>query len=47
MTILPIHDTIVLLEVKGYQLIQALENSVSKFPHLEGRFPQVIFFLNL
>ena len=34
-------DSVSMLEVKGQQLIQALENGVSQYPKLEGRFPQV------
>lgn len=41
MTILPMLDTLVVLKVSGTQLIEALENGVSQFPKLEGRFPQV------
>ena len=40
-TILPINDTLVTIEVTGEQLLQAFENGVSKYPNLEGRFPQV------
>merc|ERR1719210_423212 len=39
--ILPMIDPVVLLEVTGAQIIAALENSVSQWPKLEGRFPQV------
>ena len=41
MTILPINDKLVSIVVTGKQLLQALENGVSKYPKLEGRFPQV------
>ena len=41
MTILPMVDCLVKLEVTGEQLLLALENGVSKYPQLEGRFPQV------
>ncbi|KAK9503675.1 hypothetical protein O3M35_010185 [Rhynocoris fuscipes] len=41
MTIIPITDPIVVLEVTGEQIITALENGVSSYPKLEGRFPQV------
>ena len=41
MAILPMVDPLVVLEVTGDQLLQALENGVSKYPRLEGRFPQV------
>jgi 5'-nucleotidase len=34
-------DPLVLLEVTGKQLLEGLENGVSMFPKLEGRFPQV------
>ena len=34
-------DPLVLLDVTGDQLCQALENGVSQWPKLEGRFPQV------
>ena len=34
-------DALVLLDVDGDQLHQALENGVSQWPKLEGRFPQV------
>lgn len=39
--ILPMIDPIVLLELTGPQVIACLENGVSKWPALEGRFPQV------
>jgi len=41
LTILPMLDPLVLLDVTGAQLCQALENGVSQWPKLEGRFPQV------
>ncbi|XP_067652872.1 mannosylglucosyl-3-phosphoglycerate phosphatase-like [Haliotis asinina] len=41
LTILPLVDPLVVLKVTGSQLHQALENGVSKYPKLEGRFPQV------
>nr|CAB3242670.1 apyrase-like [Phallusia mammillata] len=41
MKILPISDTVVTIEVTGKQLLEALENGVSKYPKREGRFPQV------
>ncbi len=41
MSILPMVDSVSVLEVNGTQLIQALENGVSKYPKKEGRFPQV------
>ena len=40
-TILAFNPTCVVVEVKGHQLAQALENSVAKYPELEGRFLQV------
>ncbi len=39
--ILPMVDNLVVIEVTGAQLVEALENGVSKYPALEGRFPQV------
>jgi len=39
--ILPYADMILQLELTGEQLVQALENGVSKYPALEGRFPAV------
>ena len=41
LSILPIIDSIVLLELTGSQLIEALENGLSQYPKYEGRFPQV------
>lgn len=40
-TILPMLDETVTIEISGKQLIEALENGVSQYPKLEGRFPQV------
>lgn len=37
----PFEDPIVVLEVTGQAILDALENSVSLYPALEGRFPQV------
>jgi hypothetical protein len=31
------------LQASGAQLLEALENGVSMYPKLEGRFPQVLF----
>jgi len=45
MAILPMVDSLVVLAVTGSQLIAALENGVSKYPALEGRFPQVLSIL--
>ncbi|GFS14998.1 5'-Nucleotidase [Elysia marginata] len=41
LTILPMMDNCVVIKVTGAQLVQALENGVSKYPVKEGRFPQV------
>lgn len=38
---LPFLDPIIQIEVTGLQLLQALENGVSQYPALEGRFPMV------
>ncbi|KAF5285172.1 hypothetical protein FQA39_LY16739 [Lamprigera yunnana] len=40
-TIIPMRDPLVVLEVTGQQILAALENAVSQYPKLEGRFPQV------
>ena len=39
--IIPFPDQIILLLCDGKTLHEALENSVSQYPKLEGRFPQV------
>ncbi|GMH72035.1 hypothetical protein TrST_g2555 [Triparma strigata] len=39
--ILPMVDELCVLEMNGDQLIEALENGVSQYPRLEGRFPQI------
>ncbi|XP_065369578.1 protein 5NUC isoform X1 [Calliphora vicina] len=39
--IIPMRDPLILIEVTGKCLYEALENSVSSYPKLEGRFPQV------
>merc|ERR1719500_885115 len=39
--ILPMMDPLVLLDVSGDMIHKALENGVSQWPKLEGRFPQV------
>lgn len=39
--IVPMRDPLVVLEITGQQLQAALENAVSAYPKLEGRFPQV------
>lgn len=41
MTILPMLDPCVVLELTGAQVLETLENGVSQYPKLEGRFPQV------
>ena len=41
MSILPMVDSLTVLELTGEQLIEALENGVSQYPRHEGRFPQV------
>lgn len=40
-SILPMLDETVVLQATGQQLLEALENGVSTYPKLEGRFPQV------
>eukprot|EP00798_Chlamydomonas_sp_ICE-L_P020484 gene20484-27272_t len=40
-SILPMMDSTLVLEVTGAQLVQGLENSVCMYPKLEGRFAQV------
>lgn len=42
MSILPMIDSLVVIAITGTQLVAALENGVSKYPALEGRFPQVL-----
>ncbi|KAL1512707.1 hypothetical protein ABEB36_002253 [Hypothenemus hampei] len=39
--IVPMRDPLMVLKVSGQQILEALENAVSMFPKLEGRFPQV------
>lgn len=39
--IIPMHDPLIVLEVSGQVILDALENAVSAHPKLEGRFPQV------
>jgi len=41
MSVLPMIDSLVVIAVTGTQIVAALENGVSKYPALEGRFPQV------
>lgn len=40
-TILPYMESILVLNITGKQVHRALENGVSQYPKLEGRFPQV------
>ncbi|XP_037787180.1 mannosylglucosyl-3-phosphoglycerate phosphatase-like isoform X2 [Penaeus monodon] len=41
MTVLPMLDPLLVIEITGEKLLAALENGVSQYPKLEGRFPQV------
>ncbi|XP_068241798.1 mannosylglucosyl-3-phosphoglycerate phosphatase isoform X2 [Palaemon carinicauda] len=41
MTVLPMLDPLLVLEITGEQLLEVLENGVSQYPKLEGRFPQL------
>ena len=40
-SLLPMVDELCVLEMDTDQLVRALENGVSQYPRLEGRFPQV------
>jgi 5'-nucleotidase len=40
-SILPMVDELCVIEMTGSQVLQALENGVSQYPRLEGRFPQI------
>lgn len=40
---LPFIDPIIKIEMNGKQILEALENGVSQYPALEGRFPMVMF----
>ena len=40
-TILPFMESIMVLKINGEQIYRALENGVSQYPKLEGRFPQI------
>lgn len=40
-SVIPMRDPLIVLEVSGKTLIEAIENSVYAYPKLEGRFPQV------
>ena len=42
--ILPYADLVMKLELTGAQLLTALENGISKYPALEGRFPAVAIY---
>lgn len=44
MNLLPIIDPLVVLSITGAQLVEVLENGVSQYPKLEGRFPLVSGF---
>lgn len=39
--VIPMRDPLCVLNVSGQQILDMLENSVSMYPRLEGRFPQV------
>ncbi|XP_017471282.1 PREDICTED: 5'-nucleotidase isoform X1 [Rhagoletis zephyria] len=39
--VIPMRDPLILVEITGKCLWEALENAVSAYPKLEGRFPQV------
>eukprot|EP01065_Artemidia_motanka_P017572 TRINITY_DN2100_c5_g1_i1.p1 TRINITY_DN2100_c5_g1~~TRINITY_DN2100_c5_g1_i1.p1 ORF type:complete len:876 (+),score=253.67 TRINITY_DN2100_c5_g1_i1:176-2803(+) len=41
MAICPIEDPMIVIEVRGDDIMAALNSAVSKYPALEGRFPQV------
>ncbi|EME46057.1 hypothetical protein DOTSEDRAFT_60757 [Dothistroma septosporum NZE10] len=41
MNCFPFEDPCVVVKVKGKEIVKALENGVSTYPALEGRFPQV------
>lgn len=38
---LPFNNYVILKEVKGLELIQALEHGVALYPEISGRYPQV------
>lgn len=40
-SIIPMQDPLIVVELSGQTLYDALENGVSAYPKLEGRFPQV------
>lgn len=39
--VVPMCDPLLVVEVTGKILLEAIENGVSSYPKLEGRFPQV------
>lgn len=41
LTILPMMDPLIVIEITGEKIIEGLENGVSAYPKLDGRFPQV------
>nr|XP_024218519.1 uncharacterized protein LOC112211301 [Halyomorpha halys] len=41
MSVVPITDPLCVIELTGSEVVEALENGVSCYPRLEGRFPQV------
>ncbi|CAL8082685.1 unnamed protein product [Calicophoron daubneyi] len=41
LNLLPMLDSLVVLQVTGKQIVEALENGVSQYPKQEGRFPLV------
>ncbi|CAL4118659.1 unnamed protein product, partial [Meganyctiphanes norvegica] len=41
MTILPMMNQLIVIQVTGEEVIKALENGVSQYPKSAGRFPQV------
>ena len=45
--ILPYADLVIKTELSGAQLLTALENGISKYPALEGRFPAVVILIYL
>lgn len=40
-SVIPMRDPLVVISASGDVILKALENAVSKYPSLEGRFPQV------
>jgi len=40
-SVIPMQDPLIVVEVTGQVLYEALENGMSSYPKLEGRFPQV------